>query len=340
SVLGGLGGGATHTFSVSFVDESNVPLADVFVDMVNAQGQAITEITSSSGTVAFQLAAGTYTIEAQKEGYDPLSQVIEIANSITSRFTLLEKIIPPKARVLLIKDASQNILSFSTNDISLSFSCQTGLAPAAQVVSFGNVQVLQPSNCVNLSVNVRVPGYIPSTQPLLGDTTEIILQREDSGGGNNPTTGSIEAYVVDETGAPIFAADVKVHKVPVSGSKILVTQKITDNGGFALVERLAPGTYILTAGKPGFKQVESGEIVVSAGDILESTLMLPAASTTKKLLVKVLSSANQLPVEGAQIGLFIQTVSGSYVEYGTYTSDTNGIVDQTLTDFNGSTSLV
>lgn len=342
SALGGLGGPAFQ-LTFTFTDESGSPLEGVEVHLQRGDEEARVAVTNDSGQAVFSAPAGAYTLNASKDGFKPFAQPLEVMEDTSVILSLQSAAPPVQTRNLLIQDAQNNILGLAQAlSISLSFSCQSGSPPAPQTVANGTVSILQPVDCLGLSVSVSALGFVSKTQLIVGDNTVIVMQSDAllDGPSVNPVTGNVEVYARDAVQAGIAGAQAKLYKVPAAGSNVLANQSLTDGSGFALFSDMAPGQYVVIVSKSGFKQTTSAQFQVDAGATQTINLVVAPSSTRRKVLVKVLSAANQLPVSGAEVDLHVLNVFGKYVLYDSFTSDANGLVNQPLADFNGNTTLV
>ncbi|MBM3282010.1 MAG: carboxypeptidase regulatory-like domain-containing protein [Candidatus Diapherotrites archaeon] len=341
---GVLSGGEKFDLDVTFKDAAGGNVSGVHVVLEKDSVVIDSKTTQSNGGVVFSIPSGRYDLFAEKDGYEPFSQSIEILQKKSQSFTLKQLIPPAKQRALLIKDASGNVLGvLSSVDISLSFSCQSGTPPGDQTSSSGNISFLQPGNCTSLSVSINATGYISKTIAITSDSTQVVLQSSASLGPEEPissSTGIVEVLVKGPNASPVEQAQIKLYKVPAAGSNVLANQTLSDPNGLGIFQNVTPGKHVVIVTKSGFKQTTSAEFQVNAGETVSQTLTLPVSSNKRKLFVKVVSSLNQLPVSGASVTLFAQSSLGKMVEYDSYTTDSNGMVKDLLADFNGSTSLV
>lgn len=354
ALLGGLSFAPENvSLSLTFNDSAGAPVEGVNV-LVDFQGETLpsdlafplSKQTTSTGKVVFSLPPGTYVVRVEDELFEPFSQEVIVSEGSSKIFSLQPKQVLAATRTLLIQDDSQKILGIPTPlSISLSFSCQTGTPPLPQTVFSGNVSIEQPPGCTGLSVTVTANGFVTKTQLILGDTTVIPMQSSASlGPDDDPapvaTSGTVEVYSKSAANAGLSGVQVKLYKVPPAGSNILTDQTLSDSSGFSLFEEIPPGKYVVIAAKQGYKQTTSSEFSVVAGETNTINLSLPESSSKHKLFVKILSASAQTPLPGAEVNLFVQTVGGKYIEYNSYTADANGVVDQELADFNGTTQLV
>lgn len=343
SLAGGLLGGGNVDFTATFSDAAGNPVSSVLVSLEKDGEVVFSQSTNARGEVVLSAPAGEYALRAIKDGYTSLFESITLNRSTTQAFTLKELVSAAKQRVLLIQDASGNVLGvLSPVSISLSFSCQTGTPPANQTTMSGNVTFLQPGNCVGLSVSIDATGFISKTQPILGDSTIITLHSSASldPPAQNPTGGTVEIIAKNTDGSPIEQAQIKLYKVPAAGSNVLVQQSLSDPNGLSVFESVTPGSHVVVVSKSGYKQATSSTFQVNAGETVSQSITVPISSNKRKVFVKVVSSLNQLPVSGAQVTLFVLGAGGSYIEYDVFSTDSNGMVNQPLADFNGTTQLV
>ncbi len=345
SSLSGWSGGEKVSWSVSFNDGDGNPLEGVSVFLEKENSPVDSQLTSVAGKVTFSVSPGTYALRANKEDYEDFFQEVKIVSSKSQIFTLRSFSTAALQRALLIQDESQNIVgSLSPVSISLSFSCQSGNAPSSQTAYSGNITFLQPGDCISLSVTVSANGYLTKTQSIFGDTTLIVLQSslalEPEQETENPAGGSVEVQVKDGKGLSVEQAQIKLYSVSVVGSNVLAAQTLSDPNGLGLLQGVSPGKHVVIVSKPGYKQTTSAEFQVNAGEKVSVSVTLVESSSKRKVFVKTLNNTNQLSLSGVSVSLFVQTVSGKYIAYDTFTTDTNGIVEEPLADFNGNTKLV
>ncbi len=343
SALAGVGGGFETV--VEFNDTQGNPLEGVQVSFERDGKLIETLFTKEDGSATTSVGAGTYFITASKEGYVELVEEVEINSAFTRIFTLSSATPETTQRALLIQDAQQGIVGMlSPVAISLAFSCQSGTPPSNQTVYNGNVSFLQPGDCTGLSVTISANGFLTKTQSILGDTTIVVLQStaafEPPPETEQPDAGSVEIIAVETGGAPLEQAQIKLYKIPSVGSNILADQGLSDPNGLSTFSNVTPGKHIVIVSKAGYKQTQSAEFQVNAGEKATLNVEVAKSSSKRKVFVKILSSANQIIVLGSSVSLFVQTAGGKYIEYESFTSDTNGIVSAPLADFNGNTQLV
>ena len=347
--------GGNVTLSLSFNDADGAPVEGVLVFLEPSPDSSVvssdivfplSKQTASTGRVTFALPPGAYVVRVEDDAYESFSQEVVVSENASKIFSLKAKAPASLARTLIIQDPSQAILGLaSPQEILLSFSCQSGAPPLSQKVFSGNVSIKQPAGCTGMSVTVTVNGFITKTQVVLGDTTVITLQSSaDLGPPTSPnpvpTTGTVDSSVTDASGAGVGGVQVKLYRVPPAGSNILSDQAVSDSSGFSLFEGVSPGTYMAVASKEGFKQSTSPEFSVIAGESHSVDFSLVKSSTKKRLFIKVLKGSDQSPLAGAGVSLFVKSVGGKFLEYDSYTVDSNGIVNKELADFNGSTLLM
>ncbi len=343
SLAGGLFSGGGVELTATFTDAAGSPVSNVLVSLEKNGEVIFSQSTNVRGEVVLSASAGEYELRALKDGYTSIFESITLNRDTSQAFTLKELVSAAKQRALLIQDASGNVLGIlSPVSISLSFSCQTGTPPANQTALSGNVTFLQPGNCINLSVSIDAAGFISKTQPILGDSTIITMQSTASldPPAQNPTGGTVEIIAKNTDGSPIEQAQIKLYKVPAAGSNVLVQQSLSDPNGLSVFESVTPGSHVVVVSKSGYKQTTSAAFQVNAGETVSQTITVPISSNKRKVFVKIVSSLNQLPVSGAQVTLFVLGAEGNYIEYDVFSSDSNGMVNQPLADFNGTTQLV
>src|SRR5712664_4958783 len=106
---------------------------------------------------------------------------------------------------------------------------------------------------------------------------------------------SITGIVLDPTGAVISGA-----RVVATETRTGVTHEtVTNHSGDYLVADLVPGRYSVTIAAPGFKELRSGEIILTGNQVqrLDGRLDVGATSET----VEVAASAPTINTEDSQI---------------------------------------
>jgi len=145
-------------------------------------------------------------------------------------------------------------------------------------------------------------------------------------------SGGIEGQVIDEKGSPISPYVIAVESFTKSGDGAegpavsRQARTVQDQTGSFLLEKLAPGRYILTASADGRPPVHSEPIEVEAGRTTRGVrITLPRGAT---LTGKVLDAETRKPVVGAVIALDAATSTNANAimpahtdESGAYTLD-------------------
>ena len=137
--------------------------------------------------------------------------------------------------------------------------------------------------------------------------------------------GGISGIVVDESGGPVNPFFVGVESfVPVLGGEYSVrpsSKAVNDPGGAFTLEKLAPGTYVLSYGAEGRSATRSNPIEVASGRMTTGVrLVLSRGGTVEG---QVFDEVARKPIAGAQIS-FDATTSTRGESVGPATSDAQG----------------
>jgi hypothetical protein len=113
--------------------------------------------------------------------------------------------------------------------------------------------------------------------------------------------GAIEGVVVDDRGAPVPSFTIGVESFSGTQSRSLrgtPPRKIDDPRGAFRLEKLAPGSYVLSAGAPGTPPGRSDSIDVAGGVATRGVrIVVPAGGTVAGLVV----DERRVPIEGVEL---------------------------------------
>ena len=118
------------------------------------------------------------------------------------------------------------------------------------------------------------------------------------------TTGTISGTIRDSTGASVSGAKIAVRDVMIA----LVRETVSGANGSYVFPVLPVGTYVITAGAPGFAQVQTNPILLELGAEARIDLTLPIS--TVKQAITVTSVAPLVDVNSATLG---EVVSGHQI---------------------------
>jgi hypothetical protein len=120
------------------------------------------------------------------------------------------------------------------------------------------------------------------------------------------TGGVFRGEVRDPSDATVFQAKIVIHSQD-TGAEVFAE---SNSDGLYLSPSLIPGSYILSASKPGFKSEEFGPVLLEVNQVVRVDFALPIGSTTEAIQVNA-GGEQLLSTEGAQIGQVIaqQTVA-------------------------------
>ena len=112
----------------------------------------------------------------------------------------------------------------------------------------------------------------------------------DSNGQSQATTGTIQGFVKDESGAVVPGARVAIRHVQTG----LTRELVTDSSGFYRGISLPSGTYEVTAGLDGFTTLKQSNIQLSIGQALDVDAVLKLAAVATEVSVEATSAALEL----------------------------------------------
>ena len=99
------------------------------------------------------------------------------------------------------------------------------------------------------------------------------------------TTGTLQGYLKDESGAVIPGVEVSVRHVETG----LTRDVLSDSSGFYRAGSLPSGGYEITASQPGFTRVRRTGIVLSLGQALDIDISLNIAAAGQEISVEATS---------------------------------------------------
>jgi len=104
------------------------------------------------------------------------------------------------------------------------------------------------------------------------------------------TTGGVEGYVTDASGATVGKATIVL-----TGDKLIGAKKIvTDSSGFYKFTAIDPGTYTLTVVAPGFKELKRESLAIEVGRVPSINLALAVGAESS--VVEVTTETPQIDV--------------------------------------------
>src|SRR3984893_5860785 len=106
---------------------------------------------------------------------------------------------------------------------------------------------------------------------------------------------SITGIVVDPTGAVVSGAKV----VATETRTVSTHETVSNNSGDYLVADLVPGRYSITITAPGFKELRSGEIILTGNQVQRFDGRLDIGATSET--VEVAATAPTINTQDAQI---------------------------------------
>jgi len=112
----------------------------------------------------------------------------------------------------------------------------------------------------------------------------------ESNGQSQATTGTIQGFVKDESGAVVPGARVTIRHVQTG----LARELVTDSSGFYRGISLPSGTYEVTAVLDGFTTLKQSGIQLSIGQALDVEAVLKLAAVATEVSVEAASAALEL----------------------------------------------
>ncbi|MBI4043551.1 MAG: carboxypeptidase regulatory-like domain-containing protein [Candidatus Diapherotrites archaeon] len=323
-------------FNVNFElkDPDGNPLAGIPATLTLASGEGVDKITNATGKFSIEVKPeeSPLTVELNVPGFKPFSEQFDVNESQTFLISLQKLPQPPVTKSLTIKDSDGVVLGTESSvSIVVSFSCtDSSNAPEPIHSSIGEISVPQPAGCGKLFARIVVPGFEEETLELQASSTEATLSELP------PVVlkGTLSVSVTSNTQSLIAGAQVKLYRVPDTGSALLANQGTTDAGGTFTFNDVEPGSYYVLVQKSGFKNEQSTTKQVNAGQDVSISIVLAPSSNEKKFFVKVVNPQQQ-PVAYAQAYFFLNKT----LFHTTYT-DTNGIAFINAGDTNASPAAV
>jgi hypothetical protein len=113
--------------------------------------------------------------------------------------------------------------------------------------------------------------------------------------------GAITGLVTDQSGAPVPQAKVDATNV---STQVVATTQTNDSGNYR-IPYLPPGTYTVTANKPGFSQARVANIALPVG--LTATINMTLQTGTVHTEVTVQANAELLDLQSSSLGYNVST---------------------------------
>src|SRR5262245_43783730 len=104
------------------------------------------------------------------------------------------------------------------------------------------------------------------------------------------TTGTLQGYVKDETGAVISGAQVALRHIETG----LTRELVTDNSGYYRASSLPSGSYEVTTSQSGFGRARQTGVLLSLGQALDFDVILKVAATAEQVVVEAVSPLIEL----------------------------------------------
>ncbi|MEW4288285.1 carboxypeptidase regulatory-like domain-containing protein [Rossellomorea marisflavi] len=301
------------------------PLATSAVQVLNTNG--ILVATGSSDANGFYtvggLPAGSYTVVATALNYGQQVRGVTLTigqdlmnvdfflspdtGNLTGHVSDLATGAPLSGASVVVLDATTQLPIATTTTSLFGNYVLNGLAPGTYIVR---------ASLANYSTS-EVGAIVLSNQ---NSTANIALQA-------NP--GSISGNVVDINGNPITGNNIQV--TVTNENNVVVSTFFANPDGTYQVPQLAPGTYFVTAGAPGFAS-STVSAIVNAGQTVPVTNVLTPNPVTVTATVLILGTST--PIAGSQVQ--IKTANNIVIANGT--TDAAGNV--TFTELPAGTLIV
>lgn len=164
-----------------------------------------------------------------------------------------------------------------------------------------------PPSTLGCTAVARHDEFGPSDAVVVGEGHRLELRLKPG--------GAIEGVVVDERGAAVasFTVGVESFAGASRGGRGPGARKVEDPGGAFRLEKLAPGSYVVTAGAPGRPPARSDPVLVTGGSTTTGVRIVVASGGT---VVGRVFDDHHLPLEG--VDLRFDSVS-SVVDTGAHT---------------------
>jgi hypothetical protein len=229
-------------------DKVGNPLKNAKVTATPASGPGATAYTDASGAYVFtNLAPGTYTVKGNLSGYVDAQKSATVAVGSNPDVDLV--LLRPTGTMTI---TTQDETSAPLGEVTVRI-LGGGVDLQSKTDSTGMLTIEVGIGTYN--VTGSKPGYKQTTMPgvlvELQKDTPVTIKLEK-------VRGSVAGKVTDsKTGFGIAGA-----KIAVSKSGTVVTEVTTDSNGTYRVDKLDPGTYMLTASAAGYKSHSKNVSVV------------------------------------------------------------------------------
>jgi hypothetical protein len=242
---------------------------------------------------------------------------------------LAEGFLPGKARLQGTADESVEIRLTKEADvagfvvdpenaaISAQITLCDGKLPGQRLASDGEGRFTVPREHARCPIVANHDAYSPS-DPVIADGPRVSLRLKAG--------GAIAGLVVDPTGGPIPAFYVGIESfTPSSGDREFSVRSgqsrpFQDAGGAFKLEKLAPGSYVLSVGAEGRGPVRSSSIEVRAGQVTDRVkITLTRGGTVEG---QIFEDDPRRPVAGASVSFDLTT--STRPEERAFTTDAEG----------------
>jgi len=306
--------------AILVVDESGSPLEGVEINLfLGDKNKSLS--TDDTGTAEVKIGAREVSATAvfSKEDFGDSVRSFTLSPDVPARISLSMPLGPVAALAQEIKIVFVNASTGSIvrGNVTASFTCSTPSAatPGPKETTSGEMLVLVPPNCGNMTATARADGFEPATVVLDSDPKYIRLTPSQA-----DTTGELQVTVKDAGGLPVGDATVRVidetTNTPAdSGS--------TSQAGAVAFSSLQPGSYTVSVAAPDNRAAQRTGVAVTAGETAAVTLTLPAAQTGKKILLQLVEQGTTNNVANATVFIYQNNIL-----LDSKLSDTRGIAEK------------
>ncbi|MCD6434643.1 MAG: carboxypeptidase regulatory-like domain-containing protein, partial [Candidatus Diapherotrites archaeon] len=280
------------TIKVLFATPEGTPIATTFKYRIDS-GEFIESYADIEGK-ELSVKGNQITINVpESEGYKSVTRTEKIEDGKTYRI-----ILQPKERIVT---KVINVVGRGGELYEGSFDVQVNCIEGSDyetraTVVNGTLSVDLPNTCKRIAINPLNVNLEPSNSGILnieeGETTLYLESAAE--------TGKIHVQVIDSLGNPLSGISVRIFTI----NDVQLQSKTTDAAGSAEFDVEADSYYVRAFDESGnYTQATESEVrSVAPGQIVSFTIVMEK-STTIKLSVKVVSSADQSPIERAEIDI-------------------------------------
>ena len=286
------------TLSLTILDESNNPLSNATVTVLQNDSTVKTDLTNSDGNISFALPNGTYSIRATKANYATGTKIITLGASVDDELILsLED--TKVTRAVYLKTANGDLI---TGYGRVFYKCKTDSEAETKDTSYANGQFSAEldGSCNEVEV-VSLENYslVNAIASFSGTGAVTVAQNES-------TTGSAALTITVASSTETIPAGLRVKLVPIDGTVPIET--LTTGTNVVLFNEVVAKTYyVLVQDLTGNYQTYNGSTTadnkeVKKGETTQFTAIL-TKTPSSTILISVKDSTTDLPVRGAEVKL-------------------------------------